>query len=229
MSTPSNNITYDLFPKIDLKRKNIDGKRHYLVEGADAPYVSMTTALGILSKNGIRKWRNRVGAQEANKITRQSASIGTHVHNNVERWLLGDDNWHGDSPLVNQLTGTIVEHLRKNITVVHGIEHRMYSDKLRAAGTSDLIAEYNGQRAIIDFKTSRKIKDEKHITSYYLQGAGYAQMALERHDVIISNIVIIMVSLENELKVFECPVSQWSTKISNFFNHFHAGRLLPAN
>jgi len=193
-------ITYDLFPKIDL-----------------------------LSRNGIRRWRNRVGAAEANKVTRRSASIGTHVHNNIEKWLLGQDNYSESSYTANQLANTVIDHLKENLTVVHGIEHQMYSDQLRAAGTADLIGVYKGQRAIIDFKTSRKIKDEKHITSYYLQGAGYAQMVLERHDVIVPNIVIIMVSLENELKVFERPVSQWSGKISNFFNHFHAGRLPSAN
>ena len=218
-------ITYDLFPKIDLKRKNIDGRRHYIVEGNELPYVSMTTALGVLSAKGISKWRNRVGHAEANKISGQSSRIGTHVHNNVERWLLGDENWQGTSIVVNEMTGTIIQHLHEHVTVVHGIEHQMYSDQLRSAGTADLIAVYDGQRSIIDFKTARKMKTQEQITSYFLQSAGYAQMVLERHDVIVPNITIIMVTLDNELQVFHQPVAAWSSKVSNFFKHFHAGRL----
>ena len=41
---------------------------------------------------------------------------------------------------------------------VHVTEGAMYSDELGLAGRTDLIAEFDGKLAIIDYKTSRRIK-----------------------------------------------------------------------
>ena len=77
----------------DLNTKNIDGKRHYLVpdprsgEESALAYPSITTLLGWYSGFGIQKWRDKVGHEEANKITRQAASRGTAVHKIVEDYI----------------------------------------------------------------------------------------------------------------------------------------------
>ena len=46
---------------LDLKPENVDGKRHYVTPDGNK-YISITTLLSNLSKAGIQKCRNRVGA-----------------------------------------------------------------------------------------------------------------------------------------------------------------------
>jgi genome maintenance exonuclease 1 len=54
---------YDIQP---LKSTEVDGQRYYLTpEGKK--YPSVTTVAGIFAKDGIKKWRERVGEDEANK------------------------------------------------------------------------------------------------------------------------------------------------------------------
>ena len=46
-------------------------------------YPSVTTVLGASedSKDGLNAWRQRIGEEEADKITRQAGARGTAVHN----------------------------------------------------------------------------------------------------------------------------------------------------
>ena len=51
----------------------------------------------------------------------------------------------------------------KNVGVIKAIEAPLYSHSLRVGGRVDLIAEWDGQLSIIDFKTSKKPKREDWI------------------------------------------------------------------
>ena len=62
----------------DLLTENIDGKRHYVTPNGS--YISITTLLSNLSKDGIQKWRERVGEEEANRISTKASRQGTAVH-----------------------------------------------------------------------------------------------------------------------------------------------------
>ena len=75
---------------------------------------------------------------------------------------------------------------------VYGIEYPLYSDRLRAAGTSDLICKYNGKYTILDYKTAGKRKKEQWIENYFIQSTAYGLMWKERHDLDIEQIVILI-------------------------------------
>jgi genome maintenance exonuclease 1 len=87
--------------------------------------------------------------------------------------------------------------LDKNIGTIYGIEALLYSRLLQAAGTADLLAKYNGVNSIIDFKTSKRIKTEDQIESYFIQTAAYSLMAAEHSNYNFSQIVILMM-VDNE-------------------------------
>jgi genome maintenance exonuclease 1 len=89
-----------------------------------------------------------------------------------------------------------------NITNLTCIQQRMYSDKLKVAGTSDLIAEYNGELSIIDYKTKRKPQIDQYMYEYYLQTTCYAQMFQEVTGVKINQIVILVSSEKNSRQEF---------------------------
>ena len=181
---------------LDLKTENVDGKRHYVTPDGNK-YISITTLLSNLSKAGIQKWRERVGAEEANRISTKASRQGTGVHSICESYIKNEDGFlDGRMPNEVEMFQSI-ESLLDCIDDVHCVEGALYSDELKLAGRTDLIAEFDNQLAVIDYKTSRKIKTWEMCHSYFMQGAFYAMAYEERTGIPINDIVIIM-AVENE-------------------------------
>ena len=181
---------------LDLKTENVDGKRHNVTPDGNK-YISITTLLSNLSKAGIQKWRERVGAEEANRISTKASRQGTGVHSICESYIKNEDGFlEGRMPNEVEMFQSI-ESLLDCIDDVHCVEGALYSDELKLAGRTDLIAEFDNQLAVIDYKTSRKIKTWEMCHSYFMQGAFYAMAYEERTGIPINNIVIIM-AVENE-------------------------------
>ena len=180
----------------DLKTENHEGKRFYVTPEGNK-FVSITSLLGNLSKQSIIEWRRRVGETEANKISRQASSRGTRVHNICESYVKNQDGI-----LDNALPDAIemfnsIQPLLDRIDNVHVIEGALYSNELGVAGRTDLIGEFDEKLSVIDYKTSRKIKNWEMCHSYFMQGAFYAIAYEERTGIPVHNIVIIM-AVENE-------------------------------
>jgi len=70
----------------DLKTTN-SGGRKYLIPNGNLYYPSITTLLGNLSKKAIMEWRDRIGHEEADRISRQAAGRGTAVHAVCENYV----------------------------------------------------------------------------------------------------------------------------------------------
>jgi genome maintenance exonuclease 1 len=73
----------------------------------------------------------------------------------------------------------------------------LFSDVLGVAGRVDLIAEFQGIRSVIDFKTSSKSKSEEKLLDYYIQETFYALAYTEMYGIEIDDIVTVMV-IDNE-------------------------------
>ena len=69
----------------DLDADTTDTGRTYTAPDGSS-YPSITTVLGVLSEDAIRAWRERVGEDEANKISGRASNRGTRVHSIVERY-----------------------------------------------------------------------------------------------------------------------------------------------
>ena len=180
----------------ELKTENIDGKRHYVTPDGNK-YISITTLLSNLSKAGIQKWRARVGEVEANRISTKASRQGTRVHSICESYIKNEDGFlDGRMPNEVEMFQSINSLLDK-IDNVHVTEGALYSDELKIAGRTDLIAEFDDELAVIDYKTSRKIKTWDMCHAYFMQGAFYAHAYEERTGIPINNITIIM-AVENE-------------------------------
>ena len=180
----------------DLRTENIEGKRHYVTPDGNK-YISITTLLSNLSKAGIQKWRKRVGEVEANRISTKASRQGTRVHSICESYIKNEDGFlDGRMPNEVEMFQSI-ESLLDCIDDVHCVEGALYSDELKLAGRTDLIAEFDNQLAVIDYKTSRKIKTWEMCHAYFMQGAFYAHAYEERTGVSVNDIVIIM-AVENE-------------------------------
>ena len=185
---------YDFEP---LKTVTMHDKRYYeLPDGSLA--MSVTTRLGEVSdKSGLMEWKARVGTEEAQKISTQAANRGTAFHSICEKYLLNEDFKKGTMPSNLSSFYDIQDILDWNIGTIYGIEAPLYSYKLKAAGRSDCVADWNGVPSIIDFKTSRKPKREEWIENYFLQATTYAIMMEERTGLCIPRFTII-ISVDNE-------------------------------
>lgn len=179
----------------DLKSETFpDGKRYYTLEdGTRLP--SVTTVIGAQKKQAIMEWRRRVGEQEANRISKKATSRGTNVHTLCERYLnnepLGDI-----MPDALEMFRSIRPHLDR-INNIHYQETALWSKTLEMAGRVDCIAEFEGKLSVIDFKTSKKIKNLEDIQDYFWQTTAYAIMYEELIGQPINDLVVIM-AVENE-------------------------------
>ena len=180
----------------DLQTENINGKRHYVTPDGNK-YISITTLLSNLSKAGIQKWRERVGEVEANKISTKASRQGSRVHSICESYIKNEYGYL-DGRMPNEIDMfSSIQSLLDCIDNIHCVEGALYSDELKLAGRTDLIAEFNNELAVIDYKTSRKIKTWDMCHAYFMQGAFYAHAYEERTGIPINNITIIM-AVENE-------------------------------
>jgi genome maintenance exonuclease 1 len=179
----------------DLKSETFpDGKRYYtLPDGTKLP--SVTTVLGAQKKQGIIEWRKRVGEAEANRISKQATGRGTNVHTLCERYL-NNESLGDIMPDAKEMFFSLKPLLHR-INNIHYQEQALWSKQLGMAGRVDCIAEFDGVLSVIDFKTSKKIKQSAHIEDYYWQTAAYALMYEELIGEPIHDLVIIM-AVENE-------------------------------
>jgi len=81
---------------------------------------------------------------------------------------------------------------------IHYVEQSFYSKKIGSAGRSDLIAEFDGELSVMDYKTSAKIKHRENIFSYFWQSTFYALAYEELVGKPINQIVIIIAVEDNK-------------------------------
>lgn len=175
--------------------------RTYSVEGMN--YPSVTTVIGHSKKKSIMEWRRRVGEEEANKISKRASTRGNKTHKLAELYLSNQDiSKYKDDPMSMGLFYLIKPHL-DSINNIHALEAPLYSRMLKIAGRVDCIAEYKGELAIIDFKTSTKLKKEEWIQDYFAQECAYAIMFQELTGLKVKKLVTIIACETGEAQVFE--------------------------
>jgi len=195
-----NHIDIEL-PK--LERETIDGVRYYKVPDDEEllRLVSITSVTSHFNREIFDNWRKKVGEEEAQKITKAATSRGTDMHSLVENYL---DN--KDLPPVAPMADFLFKIAKaefNRINNIYALEGSLYSKQLGIAGTVDCIAEYDGELAIIDFKTSKKPKPREWIEHYFVQCMAYGCMLYELTGISVKKLVIIMACENGECVVYE--------------------------
>ncbi len=204
-----------------LERVVIDGKRHYITPSG-LKYPSVTTVLSSGKAESIKAWRDRVGVEEATKISTQASRRGTKVHSLLESYLSNKTDFLKDSmPNAVESFVKIKDYLDQWCETVYGLEVMSYSDELKTAGQCDLIAKLHGINTIIDFKTSSKLKKEEWIWDYFYQATAYALMAYERQNFVCPRICILIATDNDGLQVFHRHTSEFIPKVKEFFRSYH--------
>ena len=121
----------------------------------NVPVPSVTTVLDKTSdKTALIAWRKRVGEAEANRVSRESAGLGTKVHDALEKHILGEQVTFGNnmvSVMAKDMSELVINEGFKNVDEVWGTEIGLIAPGLYA-GTTDCIGMHKGEEAIIDFK-----------------------------------------------------------------------------
>lgn len=195
-------FTFNLLPRQSIERVDdpILGRVYNTPIG---PLKSVTT---ILSENipapQLEAWRQRVGVEEANRISNQATRRGTAIHKALEKYLLNEDWKTGLMPTNTQTMLSLLPILDNRVRIVRGLEFPLWSRHLKAAGTTDLIAEFDGRLSIVDFKTSKRLKTEDYIQSYFYQTTAYSIMVQELYELVADQLVIIIAVDQEYPQVF---------------------------
>ena len=208
---------------LELNTETINGKRHYVTPKGKFP--SITSVLGAFPKEALMEWRKRVGEEEASRISRKASTRGTSLHLLCEKYLSNEDidkkafmpdalaSFYSFKPLLH------------NIDNIHKLEVPLYSPRLKVAGRSDCIGEYNGNISIIDFKTSTKEKKEEWIEDYFIQSCFYSLAYWELTGIFAKQIVILITVDDGNPQEFVKDTKDYIkpliTKIEKYYELYH--------
>ena len=187
---------------IELEKKETPGCRLYQVPSGEW-VPSITSVTSFYNRDIFIKWRKRIGIEEANRITKKATTRGTDFHEAAQAYLENKElNWDDYRPATKFMFHHAAPYLDK-INNIHAIERTLYSEYLGLAGRVDCIAEYEGELAVIDFKTSEKIKPEKWLENYFVQETFYAAAYYELTGISVKKLITLMVTPSGEVKVFD--------------------------
>jgi genome maintenance exonuclease 1 len=171
---------------------------HYYQTPSGIIYPSITTMLQKTQtqekQQSLQNWREQEIA--ADYITQQAAFVGSETHKLIENYL-NDEEISEKFRLLSEAHFKNLLPFVNKINDIHGIELRLYSDKMKLAGTSDCIANYDGKLSIIDYKTKRSNQREEWLTDHFIQATSYGVMFKELTGKNVEQIVILVSSEKN--------------------------------
>lgn len=187
------------FDKSEIEAVYEDGKRFYKTPNGEI-YPSVTTVISKkFGTHHLDEWRKRVGEAEAERVSNIAKTRGTAIHNLCERYILNDPKYAKGHMPVNIATFKQIQPvLDQYVGKIYGIEFPLWSDKLKTAGRTDLIAEFDGKMSIVDYKTSKRRKEEDHILNYFVQATTYAHMVAERLNITVPEQIAIVIAVDED-------------------------------
>jgi len=204
----------------------ITRKRVYLTpDGESLP--SVTTILSATKDmTHLNEWKNRIGHAKAQQITTEAAGVGTAMHANLERFIVGEQRQPGNNPVhvqANKMADVIIENGLSKMSEVWAMEQSLYFPGLYS-GTTDLIGIHEDEPAVCDHKQTNKPKKAEWVEDYYLQLVAYILAHNEVYGTDIRKGVIFMCSrafdyqefrLEN--KDFNRYQDLWLNKVEEYW------------
>ena len=164
----------DRYNYVRVPRSDDEENRTYDVKGRKLP--SVTTILSRTKDQGfLKKWKAKVGDQQAEVIKNISSKRGTSMHKYIEAFIL--QKGYEDLTSLGQQAKTMAQKvIEKGLTPIeeyYGSEVTLFYPGL-FAGTTDLVCRHNDMDTVVDFKQANQPKRKEWIDDYYMQIAAYA-------------------------------------------------------
>jgi genome maintenance exonuclease 1 len=215
-----------------IERTNLNGRRYYCTPDGNR-LASVTSILEATKseeqKQALNAWKQRVGHQQAQQIVTEAASRGTRMHRYLEQYIcedaVKDPGSNPYSKQSHQMAQIIIEkYLQPHVSEFYGSEVNLYYPGLYA-GTTDCVALWEGELAIVDFKQTNRPKKQSYIEDYFLQLAAYGMAHNELYGTKIRKGVILMCSQNYEPQYwvvsgldFEQCENSWAQRVDRFYH-----------
>ena len=208
-----------------INRKEVNGKRLYATPDGNA-VASVTTILDATKdKTHLIEWRKRVGEQKAQEITTEAAGVGTRMHKYLEDYVeTGQWPKPGSNPYAQQahnMAKQIKDNALVNVDEIWGSEVNLYMPMMYA-GTTDLVGQYKGNPAIMDFKQTNKPKKTEWVIDYFLQLVAYAEAHNEIYGTQICEGHVFMCSRAGEYQQFDIWPDEYDEWRKEWYNRVYS-------
>ena len=214
----------DRYNYVPVPRSDDRGARTYDVNGSKLP--SVTTILARTKDQGfIRRWKAKVGEEQAEAIKNLASKRGTSMHKFIEAFILGKG--YEDLTSLGQQAKTMAEKVIETgltpIEEYYGSEVTLYYPGLYA-GSTDLVCRHNDMDTIVDFKQANQPKRKEWIDDYYMQIAAYAMAHDYIHGSSIEQGIIMVCTPDLYLQEFRfqgVELRQWKHKFLARLNEYY--------
>ena len=190
-------IRPSVYNNFEMESVTKESGRTYITPNGDV-YQSITTVLSKIPKPSLEEWKERVGEEEAKKASERGKKRGQAVHDALESHFFHQVPVNNIPSLTNKMIlkcfSQIVEVMYDNVDEIWFMEQATYSDSLQIAGRVDMVAVWNGEFAIVDFKTASGYQERDWISNYFLQEAFYSVCMKERYGLSCNKLVTIIAS-----------------------------------
>ena len=225
------------YPK--SKREILKGDRHYDVNDEKLP--SVTTILQATQDaekaESLKRWVQKVGQVEAERIKNTAAKRGTAMHSYLETYLQGGKvlDLRDVGREASGMAETIIDKGFNDLEEIWGSEVTLFYPNLYA-GATDLCGIYQGRESIIDFKQSNKPKKVEWIKDYKLQMVAYAMAHNCVYNTDIDQGVILMCTPDNFFQKFTINGREfrelkweWLKRVDDYYEHIEEQKWMAEN
>ena len=194
-------------------RSIINGSRHYSIDQQKLPSVTavLSKTKPIEDIQALASWRARVGEKESLRIKNEASANGTKIHNILESYLKNRENldlleFEEESGLAKKMANLIIsEGIEGKLDEIHGVECTLYFPGSKGyAGTADLVATFESQLSICDYKQKNSIMKESYSSyhEYMTQIAGYSLAHDKVYGSTITQGVILLATTDLVFQIF---------------------------
>jgi genome maintenance exonuclease 1 len=188
---------------------------------------SVTTILSATKDmTHLNEWRDRVGHAKAQQITTEAAGVGTAMHANLERFLIGEQRQPGNNPVhvqANKMADVIIENGLSKMSEIWAMEQSLYFPGLYS-GTTDGIGVFDGEPCVFDHKQTNKPKKAEWVEDYYIQLVAYILAHNEVYGTDIRRGVVFMCSRDLQYQQFDLLPENfnkwqdaWLSKVEEYY------------
>ena len=195
--------------------------RKYLVD--EAPVPSVTTILSATKNSDfIKKWKAKVGNEEADRIMKNASAVGTEMHKVLEFYYNNEKYYNATE--FGVLPRKMAEIVKENLKIeeVWGNEVSLaYNQEF--AGTTDMVALSDGKPTIVDFKQSNKPKRDEWVEDYKHQLGAYYLAHRTHYGPVEQGVISIATrGLQyQEFKLSEAVLSEYADKFLHRLEQFN--------
>lgn len=152
-------LSLQLLPTYQAKTLRTNGQRYFVDQrGQRLPSVSsiLNQTKPPEDRDALMRWRDRLGAVEANRVASTASRRGVQLHKHVRHFLLDQAIACSEAaqPYWNSL-----EPVLQRIETVRLVEGFVYHDDLSYAGRVDCVVQLDGVPCIVDWKTADRPKE----------------------------------------------------------------------